>query len=81
MNAKQLALLKRYNKDRDEAVASLNVEKFKAFCRRWGNPVPPSDKVVEITMRKMMYHITNFPEADRQSAKEWLESRGYSTEL
>ena len=75
------AIIRRYNKDRDEAVASLNVETFKSFCKKWSLPAPPTDEVIEITMRKMMYHINSFSEEDKQSAKEWLESRNYTTDL
>lgn len=81
MTTRQMAMLKKYNRERDKAVASLDVETFKKFCRKWGNPCPPRDEVIEIVMRKMMYHITAFSEEDKQKAKEWLESRGFSTDL
>lgn len=74
-------IIRNYNRERDAAVASLNVETFKTWCRKWGNPYPGDDWIIEITMRKMMYHITSFSEEDRQSAKEWLESRGFSVDL
>lgn len=70
-----------YNIDRDIAVASLDVETFKQFCKRWGYQVPSSDFVIEITMRKMMYHITTFPKEERKAAKEWLEAHGCTTDL
>lgn len=76
-----MGLIQKYNRERDEAVASLDVETFKKWCRKWGNPYPSDDRVIEITMRKMMYHITSFSEEDKQKAKEWLECRGYSTDL
>ena len=78
---KNIALIRRYNKDRDKAVASLNVETFKAFCRKWSLPIPPTDEIIEITMRKMMFHINSFSEEDKQAAKEWLKSRNYTTDL
>ena len=59
------ALIRRYNKDRDKAVASLDVETFKAFCRKWSLPIPPTDEIIEITMRKMMFHINSFSEEDK----------------
>lgn len=77
----QYDLIKKYNIDRDKAVMSLDVEKFKAFCKRWGNPIPPTDKVIEITMRKMACHITSLPDDFRAEAKKWLDDRGYSDSL
>lgn len=76
-----LKMIKQYNKDRDKAVASLDFKTFRRFCFKWGIPCPPSDDVAQITMRKMMYHITSFSEEDKQAAKEWLEIRGYTTDI
>ena len=81
MSELNLSLIKQYNKERDKTVASLDCETFKKFCKKWGNPIPPTDEIIEITMRKMMYHINSFSEEEKQSAKEWLESRGFSTEV
>ena len=74
-------VIKRYNKDRDRAVLSLDVEKFKIFCKKWGNPIPSTDEVIEITMRKMACHITSLPIEFRAEAKKWLEDRGYTDRL
>lgn len=76
-----LDVIKRYNKDRDKTVLSLDVENFKAFCKKWGNPIPPTDEVIEITMRKMACHITSLPSDFRTEAKKWLEDRGYTDSL
>ena len=77
----RLELIKRYNKDRDKAVLSLDVKTFKKFCKKWGNPVPPTDEIIEITMRKMACHITSLPSEFRSEAKKWLEDRGYTDSL
>ena len=76
-----LEVLYQYNKERDKAVKSLDVEKFKKFCKKWGNPVPPTDEIIEIVMRKMMYHINSFSPEEKESAKKWLEEHGSSTDL
>jgi hypothetical protein len=77
----QFDVIKRYNKDRDKAVLSLDVETFKKFCKKWGNPIPPTDRVIEITMRKMACHIPSLPSDFRSEAKKWLEDRGYTDKL
>lgn len=74
-------IIKRYNKERDEVVLSLDVEKFKAFARKWQLPMPPSDRVIEITMRKMACHIPSLPEEFRADAKRWLEDNGFDDKL
>ena len=70
--------IKRYNKERDAAVSSFNVETFKAFARKWGLPMPPTDKVIEITMRKMACHINSLSEETKAEARKWLLDRGYT---
>lgn len=71
-------------KERDEAIRALDVEKFKAFYDKWKakgvyNINLPSDLVIEITLYKMLYNIESA--TDEEKAKEWLESKGYSTEM
>ena len=72
-----------WRKDRDEAVTSLNLQKFKAFCLKWQmrgayekKPLPP-DNILEITMYKMACEITSIPEDIALKAAEWLLVRGY----
>lgn len=73
-------------KERDEAIRALDVEKFKAFYDKWKakgvyNINLPSDLVIEITLYKMLYNIKSATDEEKAKAKEWLESKGYSTEM
>ena len=77
------ALFDRWRSERDKAVASLDVGKFKAFIKKWQmfgayakKPLPP-DNVVEITMYKMACEITSMPESVALKAAKWLVERGY----
>lgn len=74
-------ILTAYIVDRDKAVRSLDVKKFRKFCKKWKTPYIPTDEVLEITMRKMLYNLYSATDEERNNAKEWLESRGYSTSL
>lgn len=40
--------------------------------------LPKSDKVLEITLRKMAVIMTDAPEEKREEAKAWLDARGYT---
>lgn len=52
--------IRRYNKERDEAVASMDVEKFRQFAEKYNPRVQyVNDEVLEITMRKMAIHINS----------------------
>ena len=75
---------KQWLKERDEAVYTFDVEKFKAFYRKWvkrgvyeDKPLP-SDEVLEITMRKMVCALANPREDKLAEARAWLSKRGCS---
>lgn len=73
-------------KERDEAVRTQDVEQFKAFYKKWTkrgfyrNGLP-SDGVIEISLRKMLYHLADATEEEKAEAEKWLTERGYSTDL
>lgn len=70
--------------ERDKAVKSLNVAEFRKFYARWYKrgiyhlPLPPSDHIIEISMRKMMLMIKSASDQEREEAKKWLDERGLS---
>lgn len=73
-------MLKDFVKERDEAVITYDVETFKKFYAKWFGVYEvqlPSDPVLEISMRKMVYAITSFTEEQREEAKKWLVERDY----
>lgn len=73
-------------KERDEAIRTQDIEKFKEFYKKWTSRgfyrlgLPP-DEVIEISLRKMLYHLGNATEEEKQAAKEWLEAHGSSTDI
>lgn len=79
-------IFKQWRKERDEAVASLDLEKFKKFYSKWADRGVyqaqfPNDLVAEIAMYKCAVHITSLPDEIRKTAARWLLSRGYRLEL
>jgi len=83
---KQKEWIKIYTEERDAVVQTFDVEKFKEFYAKWKargfyNMDLPSDKFIEISLRKMAYHSTKIPESVRLEAEKWLLDRGYSTDL
>ena len=38
----------------------------------------PSNKVIEISLRKMILHLDSASDEEKETAKIWLISRGYS---
>lgn len=71
--------LSRYIEDRDKAVRSLDLEKFRKFQEKWSDVLTewPGDEVAEIAMHKMAVEITSMPEEIKEKARKWLLDRGY----
>ena len=71
-------LITQYLNARDEAVKSMDVNKFKDFIKNHSmRENIPSDEVLEITMRKMAVYITSLDIDTRVDAFRWLLERGY----
>ena len=75
-------LMQEWILERNVVIRSLDVEKFKAFWKKWSargfyrNGLP-DDEVIEISLYKMLYNLESATEEEKNKAKEWLESRGY----
>ena len=71
--------IEQYVKERDEAVASMDLGKFKEFILKTTGKTMmlPDDSVLEITMRKMAVHSTNIDTDIRVEAFRWLLEHGY----
>ena len=71
-----------YIKDRDEAVKSMDVNKFKDFIKNHSmRENIPSDEALEIAMRKMAVYITSLDIDTRVDAFRWLLERGYDFDI
>lgn len=87
-----LDALTSYADARDRAIIDSlkadSVEPFRAFieAQRQLGVLPPcftdvSDKVLEISIRKMSLYCINVPAQLKGESVEWLTSRGYDLEL
>ena len=81
-------LLKTWLKERDKVVKSYDIDAFKAFWHKWQSKgiydkrmQLPSDKVIEISMRKMVFHMESATEDEKKEAELWLHLHGCSTEM
>ena len=80
-------LLKEWRTELNDVAESLDVEKFKAFYKKWQglgiyNDVQlPSDDVLEITVRKMLVNLSTEPSSKHYEAVTWLLERGYDLKI
>ena len=76
-----------WRRERDEAAKSYDVEKFKKFYYKWhkrgiyDSITLPSDEVLEVIMRKMVYNMASATEEEKAEAKKWLEEHGSTAEM
>ena len=73
-------------KERNEAIRTLDVEKFKEFYRKWTERGfyrggLPSDEVIEISLHKMLYHLGDATVEEKAIAEKWLAEHGSSTDI
>lgn len=77
-------LIKKWKKDFNEAIETLDVERFKAVYRMYqdsiygGRPMPKSDKVIMASMCKVALALTTTSEETKERAAEWLEANNFS---
>lgn len=83
LSKKDKDIIKEFNKDRDEAILSFDVDMFKAFYFKWKArgfyeiDLPKDDHIIEITMRKMVFGMRNPPKDKVKEAGKWLIEHGY----
>lgn len=81
LSKEQKKKLKKWLDERDAAVSSMDLEKFKKWAKNNYWKEMPSDEVLEITMRKMAVHITSIDVETRVYAFRWLIERGHDISL
>lgn len=83
-------LLAQFVKERDEAVkTSIKANDLRVFKRFYGRWMAkgiyqiglPSDEVIEISLRKMLYHMTSATAEEKATAEMWLTAHGSSTKI
>ena len=80
-------LMKIWKQERDAAFRSQDVETFKEFYKKWQArgfyrlPLPANDKVIEISLRKCLYHMKGATQAEKDAAAKWLHDHGCDTDL
>lgn len=72
-----------WQKDRDEIIELLDVDRFKTFYRLHqddvgGRQIPESDKVIMAAMCKMALVIESISEGTKKRAAEWLEANNFT---
>lgn len=79
--------IKKWVKERDSVLLTHDIQKFKEFYAKWKRmglyniPLPKNDLVVRAIMEKAILGISNSTEQEKQQARDWLITNGFSTEF
>lgn len=80
-------VMKQFNKDRDKAILSMDVNEFKKFYKKYAakgiyDPrMLPPDNVIEVSMRKMTLHINSSTKEQKAEALKWLLDNGFTGDI
>lgn len=66
-------------KDRNEALLSMDLEKVRAYVKKYGESAPTNDEILLCAIHKARTAITTFPIEERKKSKQWLTERGYQS--
>lgn len=66
-------------KERNEALFSLDKDKIKAYCKKYGVPIPENETAFWGGIYKSIYNIKDAPKELKHKAYEWLITHGMST--
>ena len=69
--------IKKFLKERNEAIFSLEKEKIEAYCKKYDVPVPENEQVFWAGVYKSILAIKSSPEHLRLEASEWLDGHGF----
>lgn len=71
--------IKQFNKDRNEALLSMNKEKIIAYLAKYGQQFHSDDNIFWAGVHKARTAIPSLPFAERMVSKRWLDERGLSS--
>lgn len=73
--------IKRFVKERDEALLSLDKTKILAFYKKYGLPYSKNEKVFWATVYKCIFHINASTAQQKLDAQYWLIKNGFTTDM
>lgn len=82
--------LKRYAKERDEMLKKCSVAEYRKFVRDHAYMYSTefitafneaTDKVLEVSLHKMIVNAVNLPIELRETSSQWLLSRGFDLSI
>lgn len=74
-------MMEGFVKERHEVLMTIDLDKAKKYCEKYGIPKASSDEVLLIGLHKARVHATDIPKDLREESVKWLIERGYSPNI
>ncbi|WP_195266974.1 hypothetical protein [Eubacterium sp. 1001713B170207_170306_E7] len=75
-----LQLLERSEKERNEALLSLDLNRIKVYCIKFGLLIPENDRVFLENVHKAILQVRDASMEQREKSRKWLKENGASLE-
>lgn len=69
--------IKTWEKDRDEALKSLDIEKIRKYCLKYKIPMPKDEIVILAGAHKARLHMLTTTEEEKEISKKWLKEHNF----
>ena len=73
--------MKKFVKDRNEALLSLDKEKIVAYCKKYGVPVPKNEIVLWAGVHKGIVTMSAASDEQKKDSMRWLIEHGFSPNI
>lgn len=73
--------IKRFVKERDKALLSMDVEKIRSYAKKYDIPCPKDEKVVLAGAAKAILQINSASDEQKSKAGRWLLDNGFTLDI
>lgn len=74
-------IMREFIKERDAAMLSLDKEKIKRYCEKYGVPIPANETVFWAGVHKCICNIAAATIDQKLQSAQWLFEHGFSTDI
>lgn len=71
-------LYRAYVEERDKVFRTLDFDRIKRFCMKWGIDIPTNEMVFQAGVYKVILHMYSSTDKEKAEAMEWLTNHGFS---
>ena len=74
-------IIKRFLKDRKKVLKSLDLEKAKKYCFKYGIPLPSSEIALLAGLHKARLYANEITAEEKEISRQWLKDNGFTENI